>query len=119
VEHDLVGGLRDNFDARARWRSAIMSARLVHRFGKVIKNANSSRATTDDEESDVEVEGNDGSRNDELKAVESGDPTADEIAHKGAPSSEKARDIPTELAQQGGGDVRGGESALLYRDSIW
>jgi calcium/calmodulin-dependent protein kinase I len=117
VEHDLVSGLRDNFDARARWRSAITSARLVHRFGMAIKkNTNTSRATTDDE-SDVEAEGNHRSGNDGPEgAVESGvDPTVGGITGEDAPSSETAREIPTEPAPLGAGDVREGENALLYR----
>ncbi|RXW23553.1 hypothetical protein EST38_g2303 [Candolleomyces aberdarensis] len=31
--HDLSAGLRENFDPRARWRSAIASARAIGRFG--------------------------------------------------------------------------------------
>ena len=31
-EHDLCG-LRENFNARARWKAAINSARAMHRFG--------------------------------------------------------------------------------------
>jgi len=33
AEHDLAAGLRDNFDAKAKWRSAITSARVITRFG--------------------------------------------------------------------------------------
>ncbi|KAF9463795.1 kinase-like domain-containing protein [Collybia nuda] len=33
TEHDLSTGLRDHFDPRARWRSAIASARAIHRLG--------------------------------------------------------------------------------------
>ena len=33
-EHDVGVGLREHFDPRKRWRSAIASARAVHRFGK-------------------------------------------------------------------------------------
>ncbi|PFH46839.1 hypothetical protein AMATHDRAFT_68963 [Amanita thiersii Skay4041] len=32
TEHDLGAGLRENFDPKKRWRSAIMSARVVGRF---------------------------------------------------------------------------------------
>ncbi|THU79251.1 Pkinase-domain-containing protein [Dendrothele bispora CBS 962.96] len=38
TEHDLSTGLREHFDPRARWRSAITGARALHRlgsFGKV------------------------------------------------------------------------------------
>ena len=34
TEYDVAFGLREHFDARKRWRSAIASARAVHRFGK-------------------------------------------------------------------------------------
>jgi len=34
TEHDVAAGLRENFDAKKRWRSAIASARALHRFGK-------------------------------------------------------------------------------------
>ncbi|KAI9567840.1 kinase-like domain-containing protein [Boletus coccyginus] len=34
TEHDVSAGLRENFDAKKRWRSAIASARALHRFGK-------------------------------------------------------------------------------------
>jgi calcium/calmodulin-dependent protein kinase I len=36
VEHDL-GGLRESFDPRARWRLAITSARALHRLGSGIR----------------------------------------------------------------------------------
>ncbi|KAG8221689.1 Pkinase-domain-containing protein [Butyriboletus roseoflavus] len=34
TEHDVGIGLREHFDAKRQWRSAIASARAVHRFGK-------------------------------------------------------------------------------------
>lgn len=34
TEHDVAAGLREHIDAKKRWRSAIASARAVHRFGK-------------------------------------------------------------------------------------
>ncbi|KIJ63996.1 hypothetical protein HYDPIDRAFT_91350 [Hydnomerulius pinastri MD-312] len=34
TEHDVGAGLRENFNARKRWRSAIASARALHRFGR-------------------------------------------------------------------------------------
>ncbi|KAF8436271.1 kinase-like domain-containing protein [Boletus edulis BED1] len=33
TEHDVAFGLREHFDAKKRWRSAIASARAMHRFG--------------------------------------------------------------------------------------
>ncbi|KAF8727793.1 hypothetical protein AX14_007004 [Amanita brunnescens Koide BX004] len=33
-EHDLGAGLRENFDPRARWRSAILSARVLAKFNQ-------------------------------------------------------------------------------------
>ncbi|KAG6334858.1 hypothetical protein ID866_4234 [Astraeus odoratus] len=35
TEHDIGAALRQNFDPRKRWRSAIASARVIARFGKV------------------------------------------------------------------------------------
>ncbi|KAG6370677.1 Pkinase-domain-containing protein [Boletus reticuloceps] len=34
TEHDVAFGLREHFDAKKRWRSAIASARAINRFGK-------------------------------------------------------------------------------------
>ena len=34
TEHDVGAGLREHFDAKKRWRSAIASARALHRLGK-------------------------------------------------------------------------------------
>jgi calcium/calmodulin-dependent protein kinase I len=34
TEHDVGVGLREHFDAKKRWRSAIASARALHRLGK-------------------------------------------------------------------------------------
>src|SRR5262245_19145384 len=34
-EHDLSAGLRENFNARAKWRSAIASVRALHRFSSM------------------------------------------------------------------------------------
>ncbi|KAF8629783.1 hypothetical protein AX17_005562 [Amanita inopinata Kibby_2008] len=39
-EHDLGVGLRENFDPRARWRSAILSARVLSRFNSTGSNNN-------------------------------------------------------------------------------
>jgi len=37
ADHDLVDGLRQNFNARAQWKRAIASARAVHRLGLGIR----------------------------------------------------------------------------------
>jgi hypothetical protein len=37
AEHDLVDGLRQNFNARAHWKRAIASARAIHRLGLGIR----------------------------------------------------------------------------------
>ncbi|KAJ8520214.1 hypothetical protein ONZ45_g2942 [Pleurotus djamor] len=37
TEHDLSSGLRDHFDPRARWRSAIASARAINRLSSFAK----------------------------------------------------------------------------------
>lgn len=42
TEHDVISGLRENFDARKRWRTAIMSARVINRFGRRPSTASSS-----------------------------------------------------------------------------
>jgi hypothetical protein len=52
AEHDL-SGLRENFDARARWRHAIGAARLVSRLANGAKNK--SRPVSSDEESDYDA----------------------------------------------------------------
>ena len=50
-----MSGLRDNFDARARWRLAIASARAVHRLGMGVRNnTGGDRTNSDDDESDLE-----------------------------------------------------------------
>jgi calcium/calmodulin-dependent protein kinase I len=36
-DHDLIVGLRENFNAKAKWKSAITSARALHRFGSLAK----------------------------------------------------------------------------------
>ncbi|KAG6879190.1 hypothetical protein C0992_004493 [Termitomyces sp. T32_za158] len=38
-EHDISSGLRDHFDPRARWKAAIASARVLHRFGSLASRA--------------------------------------------------------------------------------
>ncbi|KAF9473526.1 Pkinase-domain-containing protein [Pholiota conissans] len=44
VEHDLSTGLRDHFDPKARWRSAIASARALHRLNSL--GSRSSKSST-------------------------------------------------------------------------
>ncbi|KAF8054316.1 Pkinase-domain-containing protein [Lyophyllum atratum] len=46
AEHDLSHGLRDHFDPRARWKSAIASARALNRLGSELSGAGVSRAST-------------------------------------------------------------------------
>ncbi|KAG7440583.1 Pkinase-domain-containing protein [Guyanagaster necrorhizus] len=46
TEHDLGAGLRDHFDPRARWRSAIASARAIHRLGSNISSRSTSSTAT-------------------------------------------------------------------------
>ncbi|KAG1898682.1 kinase-like domain-containing protein [Suillus fuscotomentosus] len=41
TEHDVISGLRENFDARKRWRTAIMSARIINRFSRRPSTASS------------------------------------------------------------------------------
>ncbi|TFK24578.1 Pkinase-domain-containing protein [Coprinopsis marcescibilis] len=41
--HDLSSGLRDNFNPRARWRSAIASARALNKFGTIAGAAAAAR----------------------------------------------------------------------------
>ncbi|KAK0200074.1 Pkinase-domain-containing protein [Desarmillaria ectypa] len=46
TEHDLGVGLREHFDPRARWRSAIASARAIHRLGSSLSSRTISSTTT-------------------------------------------------------------------------
>ncbi|KAF5371388.1 hypothetical protein D9615_009696 [Tricholomella constricta] len=62
TEHDLSTGLREHFDPRARWRSAIASARAIHRLGSFASRTNSSASKTsgsggwkDSDDSDDEI----------------------------------------------------------------
>lgn len=57
TEHDLAAGLRDNFDPRARWRSAITRARALHRLGSLGGSSSTSKssggwANSDDDDDD-------------------------------------------------------------------
>ncbi|KAF9269734.1 Pkinase-domain-containing protein [Marasmius fiardii PR-910] len=46
AEHDLGAGLREHFDPRARWRSAIASARAINRFNRSIGGKNIEKSTS-------------------------------------------------------------------------
>jgi calcium/calmodulin-dependent protein kinase I len=48
TEHDLLTGIRENFDARARWRHAIGAVRLMSRFANGARSK--SRLDSSDEE---------------------------------------------------------------------
>ncbi|KAG6853832.1 hypothetical protein C0991_000946 [Blastosporella zonata] len=58
-EHDISGGLREHFDPRARWKSAIASARVLNRLGAIARSASTSTSNSggwmdsDDEEQAV------------------------------------------------------------------
>ncbi|KAG6915645.1 hypothetical protein DXG01_010609 [Tephrocybe rancida] len=59
-EHDISDGLRDHFDPRARWKSAIASARALNRLGSLASRASSASTSnsggwmdSDDEEDEV------------------------------------------------------------------
>lgn len=47
--HDLSAGLRENFDPRARWRSAIASAKAIGRFGSFSAMAAAAREKEEQE----------------------------------------------------------------------
>ncbi|PPQ66233.1 hypothetical protein CVT26_010934 [Gymnopilus dilepis] len=47
AEHDLSTGLRENFDAKARWRSAIASARALHRLNSLGSRSSRSGANSE------------------------------------------------------------------------
>lgn len=72
TEHDVISGLRENFDARKRWRTAIMSARVINRFGRRPSTASSTgsggwgedHVQADAGEGDVEQETADGELHD-------------------------------------------------------
>jgi hypothetical protein len=56
AEHDLVDGLRQNFNARAHWKRAIASARAIHRLGLGIRGNADVGPTldiSDEEDNDV------------------------------------------------------------------
>ncbi|KAF8547979.1 Pkinase-domain-containing protein [Imleria badia] len=46
TEHDVGVGLREHFDAKKRWRSAIASARALHRFGKCSRVSSASSSSS-------------------------------------------------------------------------
>jgi calcium/calmodulin-dependent protein kinase I len=52
VEHDLSAGLRDHFDPRARWRSAIASARAIHRLQRFATQSSKSSGWQDSDDDD-------------------------------------------------------------------
>ncbi|KAG6885229.1 hypothetical protein C0993_004636 [Termitomyces sp. T159_Od127] len=57
-ELDISSGLRDHFNPRARWKAAIASARVLHRFGSLASRASTMTSNSggwmdsDDEEYD-------------------------------------------------------------------
>lgn len=61
AEHDLAVGLRERFDPRARWRSAITSARAIHRFGSMGSRSSTASggwlAGIEDSDSDLKERG--------------------------------------------------------------
>jgi len=65
VEHDLSTGLREHFDPRARWRSAITSALAIHRLQSFAssKSSNTSQGWINDDSEDEEVGGNNDNHN--------------------------------------------------------
>ncbi|KAF9220364.1 Pkinase-domain-containing protein [Gyrodon lividus] len=70
TEHDVGAGLRENFNARKRWRSAINSARALHRFGRRSSAASLSSSGSggwgeDHTKADVDVIDGDTPSNDE------------------------------------------------------
>ncbi|KAK2462658.1 hypothetical protein APHAL10511_005391 [Amanita phalloides] len=62
-EYDLGAGLRENFDARAQWRSAILSARALAKFNsaKQAKDDKLSRVFSDSDEDNAHVKHGDSS----------------------------------------------------------
>ncbi|RDB29938.1 Calcium/calmodulin-dependent protein kinase [Hypsizygus marmoreus] len=46
TEHDLSTGLREHFDPRARWKSAIASARAIHRLGSIASSRSNTSVTS-------------------------------------------------------------------------
>jgi calcium/calmodulin-dependent protein kinase I len=61
AEHDIGGGLRENFNARARWRSAIAGARALNRFSRAASPTSSNGWRSDSEEDGDERRSNAGS----------------------------------------------------------
>lgn len=54
-EHDLSSGLRDHFDPRARWRSAIGSVRAIGRFANANKAKRKPTSTWSDDDDDEDL----------------------------------------------------------------
>ncbi|KAF8800992.1 Pkinase-domain-containing protein [Phlegmacium glaucopus] len=55
VEYDLSTGLREHFDPKARWRSAIASARAIHRLNSFAsRSSKSSQGWMNDDDDDDE-----------------------------------------------------------------
>lgn len=83
TEHDLSSGLRENFDARARWRSAIGAVRGLHRMANLSKAA---KSTSGSESSPLSA-GSGGWRNGTGMGTSDDDDDDDEEAeNKGEPA---------------------------------
>ncbi|KAM6495289.1 Protein kinase-like domain containing protein [Amanita muscaria] len=79
-EHDLGAGLRENFDPRAQWRSAILSARVLARFNTSGANA---KAREEAEATAAAKEGKDGLGDVFMDTDEESNPAVHKEANKG------------------------------------
>jgi len=55
VEHDLSTGLREHFDPRARWRSAIASARAINRLQRFATQSSKGWQCDSDDDDDISI----------------------------------------------------------------
>ncbi|KAG5719359.1 Calcium/calmodulin-dependent protein kinase [Termitomyces sp. T112] len=69
-EHDISSGLREHFDPRARWKAAIASARVLHRFNSIASRTSTSNSSgwmdSDDEYENIATPASELDKNDNI-----------------------------------------------------
>jgi calcium/calmodulin-dependent protein kinase I len=106
TEHDLAVGLREHFDPRARWRSAISSARAIHRLGSGSRSSTASKQSSasggwadsdeeDDEKGDSGRKGHDPGSNEYVNVV-----VPDEVGLRVCSPGEMGADTKQETLKQ-------------------
>ncbi|KAF8626428.1 hypothetical protein AX15_004882 [Amanita polypyramis BW_CC] len=103
-EHDLGAGLRENFDARAHWRSAILSARALARFNSNAKQTRDEalkRVFSDSEESsDDQKEGDKKDEKEDEKPQTPGEEPQEEKDSRRQPESQAQQQPQVEEREQ-------------------